>query len=230
MIEASGVADPRKIAFYGAAHPRLRLDGMFVVADAETIRARVHDKYVGELVVRQLATADLLVVSKTDLIDDTQQNEVRMFLHELVPDARIAKSVLGDLPTDVLLGIRETQTTANLQVVAACSSNRRDHSHRFATCHFVSEQPFSEERLRTALNSLPDTVLRVKGLLYLQGGNARSTVLQLVGKRWSLEPGPPWKEGNRLTALVAIGVAGLLDTEQVEGAFTAALADEYPSS
>ena len=90
---------------------------MFVVADAETIRARVHDKYVGELVVRQLATADLLVVSKTDLIDDTQQNEVRMFLHELVPDARIAKSVLGDLPTDVLLGIRETQIASNREFI-----------------------------------------------------------------------------------------------------------------
>ena len=99
VIEASGVADPTRIAYYGAAHPGLRLDGLIVVADADTIRARVHDKYVGELVVRQLTEADLLIVSKTDLIDDTQQNEVRMFLHQLVPSARIAMSVLGDLPT-----------------------------------------------------------------------------------------------------------------------------------
>jgi G3E family GTPase len=230
VIEASGVADPTRIAYYGAAHPGLRLDGLIVVVDAETIRARVHDKYVGELVVRQLAAADLLVVSKTDLIDDTQQNDVRTVLRELVPDATIATAVLGELPADVLLGIRETQTAANLQVATACSSNRGDHSHQFATCRFVSEQPFSEERLRMALNSLPDAVLRAKGLLYLEGGNARTTVLQLVGKRWSLEPGPSWKEGKRLTALVAIGVAGLLDTKELQGAFTAALAEQYSSN
>src|SRR5208283_5132765 len=70
VIEASGVADPRRIAFYGAAHPRLRLDGLIVVADAETIGARVLDRYVGELVMRQLAEADLLVLSKIDLIDE----------------------------------------------------------------------------------------------------------------------------------------------------------------
>src|SRR5664279_6168834 len=96
VIEASGAADPRRIASYGAAHPRLRLDGLIVVADAETIRERVNDKHVGDLIVRQLAAADLLVVSKTDLVDDTQQNEVRKFLHQLVPDARIAQSVSGE--------------------------------------------------------------------------------------------------------------------------------------
>lgn len=225
VIEASGVADPTRIAYYGAAHPGLRLDGLIVVADAETIRARVHDKYVGELVVRQLAGADLLIVSKTDLIDDTQQNEVRMFLHQLVPSARIAMSVLGDLPTDMLLGIRESQITADPGGPTRCSPDRSDHSCQFATCRFVSQRPFNEERLRMALNSLPGSILRAKGLLYLQGGKERSTILQLVGRRWSLEPGPSWKGGNRLTALVAIGPAGLLDTEQVEAAFAGALED-----
>lgn len=76
-----------------------------------------------------------------------------------------------------------------------------------------------------ALNSLPGSILRAKGLLYLQGGKERSTILQLVGRRWSLEPGPSWKGGNRLTALVAIGPAGLLDTEQVEATFAGALED-----
>ena len=227
VIEASGVADPQKIACYGAAHPRLRLDGLIVVADAETIRERVNDKHVGDLVVRQLAAADLLVLSKADLIDDTQQNEVRTFVHRLVPDARIVKSVFGDLPADVLLDIHETQTAANLQ---GATLSRSDHSHQFATCHFFSEQPFSEDRLRIALNSLPETVLRAKGLLYLQEGNTRSMLLQLVGKRWILEPGPFWKEGRRCTSLVAIGVAGLLDIEHIESAFAAALADECTTS
>src|ERR1022692_2268737 len=44
VIEASGVADPHRIVFYGAADPRLRLDGLILVADAETLPLRLRDK------------------------------------------------------------------------------------------------------------------------------------------------------------------------------------------
>src|SRR5260221_6929532 len=62
VIEASGVADPAKIAHYAASHPRLALDSIVVVADAETVQERSHDKYVGDLVRLQLAGADVIVL------------------------------------------------------------------------------------------------------------------------------------------------------------------------
>jgi G3E family GTPase len=66
VIEASGVADPAKIAQYGQMH-QLPLDGILVVVDAEQVRTQAENKYVGDTVLRQLAQADLLVLNKTDL-------------------------------------------------------------------------------------------------------------------------------------------------------------------
>ena len=71
VIEASGVADPAKVAHYGQGWPGCRLDSVTVLADAETIRARARDRFVGELVTRQLRGGDLVILTKTDLIDDS---------------------------------------------------------------------------------------------------------------------------------------------------------------
>src|SRR5260221_14593424 len=62
VIEASGVADPGKIAHYATSHPRLALDSIVVVADAETVQERSHDRYVGDLGRLQLAAADVIVL------------------------------------------------------------------------------------------------------------------------------------------------------------------------
>ena len=53
IVEASGVADVVSLAQYGH-HPGLSLDGIIVLADAETVRAKARDKYVDKTVLRQL--------------------------------------------------------------------------------------------------------------------------------------------------------------------------------
>lgn len=98
VIEASGVADPHRIVFYGAADPRLRLDGLIVVADAETLPLRLRDKYIGELVMRQLVAADLIIMSKVDLIDEDQLGGVRELVREIAPRAKVVEAIRGISP------------------------------------------------------------------------------------------------------------------------------------
>ena len=69
VVEASGVAEPGKIAQYGQMFG-LPLDGVLVVVDAEQIRMQALNKYVGDTVLRQLAQADLLLLNKIDLAPD----------------------------------------------------------------------------------------------------------------------------------------------------------------
>ena len=99
VIEASGVADPRRVAFYGAVHPRLQLNGLRVAADAGTLRARLDDPYVGELVLRQLDSADDIIFSKQDLLDDAERAAVRKFARQ----ARVVEAVRGSVPSELLL-------------------------------------------------------------------------------------------------------------------------------
>ena len=228
VIEASGVADPRRVAFYGSAHPRLQLNAVMVVADAETLRLRLKDPYVGELVLRQLDSADLILLSKLDLLDDTERAAAHKFVREVVPQARIVEAVRGRVPPDLLLGMASTRAPA-------CSPDRvllqplshvpsTEHADRFARWSFVSERPFDRERLRATIESLPPSVLRAKGVLYLNGDRAHSFILQLVGRRWTLEAGNLSGEEDRLSRLVVIGPTESLDRSRLTDAFHGALA------
>ncbi|RDK06751.1 GTP-binding protein [Cupriavidus lacunae] len=76
IIEASGVSDPWKIAQVGLTGHRLRLDSVIVLADATSVRQQARDRYIGDVLPSQLCAADLLLLNKTDLIDEHQRSEV----------------------------------------------------------------------------------------------------------------------------------------------------------
>ncbi|HSH99045.1 MAG TPA: CobW family GTP-binding protein [Reyranella sp.] len=195
FIEASGVADPARIAHYAESHPRLTLDSIVVVADAETVRARADDKYVGDLVRLQLAAADVIVLSRTDIVDGELCRQIRLWIETEVPDARLAVS--PDL----------------------------DHGRMFSTWTFASELPLDGPALRAAIATLPTEVVRTKGIVRLIEAPDRRFVLQLAGRRWSLEPeggnvGPMEKTRS---VIVCIGLAGQLDTARLEAHFAGAV-------
>jgi G3E family GTPase len=228
VIEASGVADPRRIACYGAAHPRLRLDSLIVIADSETIRARLTDKYVGELVMRQILAADLIVLSKMDLIDESARVCVRELLRETVPHARFIEACHGRIPWDLLLGVGATSSAATAaqdrEHKPAAESDYHDAT--FVRGSFESDRPFDRERLASAIETLPESVLRAKGVLYLADEDTHSVVLQKVGRRWTLEKGSPWECGPRRSRLIVIGAWGAADISHLIKDFRWALADD----
>ena len=61
VIETSGVALPGAVVQATALLPNVAMDGVIVLADAETIEDRAHDRYMGDTILRQLADADLAV-------------------------------------------------------------------------------------------------------------------------------------------------------------------------
>ncbi|MBN8494467.1 MAG: GTP-binding protein [Burkholderiales bacterium] len=69
LLECSGVARPGAVARTLTLLPALQRDAVLVLADAESLRERAADRYVGELVQQQLAEADLIALNKCDRID-----------------------------------------------------------------------------------------------------------------------------------------------------------------
>lgn len=67
VIEASGVADPQKIAAAAHAEPEMRYCGVVVTVDAANIGALLADHRIGHQVAGQLEGADLALITKTDL-------------------------------------------------------------------------------------------------------------------------------------------------------------------
>jgi G3E family GTPase len=235
LIEASGVSDPFTIAQY--AHlSGFRLDSVLVLADAETIQKRATDKYVGRQVVRQLQSADLLLLNKIDLVSDEKRAQVRDWLHGLVSGIRILEVNQGQVPVGVLFG-EELSTElpdAERPVVSLGSiqdeSQEHDHHHHrdYVTWSYTSARSLDGAKLRTLIAGLNADVLRGKGFLYLAENLSVQFVFQLVGKRWSVVKGEEWGDREPRTQFVLIGLSGSLNGAALETALQACVHHNEP--
>ena len=66
------------------------------------------------------------------------------------------------------------------------------------------------------MDTLPEGILRAKGILYLQEDTQKRHIFQLVGKRWSLKTKEKWDNEKPSTKLVMIGLSGCIDSTWLE--------------
>ena len=206
VVEASGIADPWRIAQIGLT-PGFILDGIVVMADAETVRSRAGERYVGDVVRGQLSAADLVVLNRTDLVDAEERDRTVAWLRELVPDARLLETTFGAVPPEVLLGADRPQTVDRPE---APSGHDHLHESAFASTVLSADEPLDRAALGAFLAGMPPEIYRAKGLVDLADDAERRTVLQLVGRRWSLTPGAPWRDDSPASHVVVIGAAASL--------------------
>lgn len=174
IVEASGVADVAALAQYGH-HPGLTLDGIIVIADAETVRAKARDKYVDKTVTRQLTSADFIVLNKSDLVSATTLEDVRGWLQELTAGTPIVTTSHCQVPSGILFGLGHRQD--------ATLEGHGGHE-TYATWHLERQTPLSREAVDTFLQALPAGVLRGKGFFDV----GEHLLFQQVGRRATLEP------------------------------------------
>ncbi len=205
VIEASGVADPAKIAQYGQMY-ELPLDGIVVVADAEQVRTQAANQYVGDTVIRQFEQADLIVLNKTDLVSAEERASLRAWLAELAPGSPLIETVGSKVPIDVLLGAHDGRACAGTRADRAGDA---DHAHHYQTWTLEETGPLSHLALQRFAAGLGQDIYRAKGFVFLQGDPGRKHVYQQVGARWSLEPGAAWGDEPRRTRVVVIGRKGV---------------------
>ena len=105
VVETSGVAEPAKTARYASGWPGVRLDAVLTVVDLETIRARAKDRFVGDLVVRQIESADLIVANKSDRVDASTRRSAAQWLARRAPRAGQVETSHGQVAPAVVLGV-----------------------------------------------------------------------------------------------------------------------------
>lgn len=212
VIEASGVADPSTAAAWGTV-PGFVPGGVIVLAAADSVVRSARDRYVGSEVLRQVAGADLLLVTKTDLVDRVRQSEVIEWLGT-VSRAPILVAAHGAVSIDVVLG-----AAAHPVVRSVGDEAGDDHRARYLTWR-TEVGAVTEDRLRAFLDRLPAGVLRAKGavVVTLSSGEVEGRLIQVVGRSVAITPTSiPDRAG-----IEAIGTAGVLDTSSLE-----LLADGY---
>jgi G3E family GTPase len=109
MLETTGLADPAPVLQTAMAHPylvmRYRLDGVVTVVDAVHGAATL-DEHLES--VKQVAVADRLVLTKTDLIDTPERRAAKdrlvTRLRALNPAAPILDAAAGEVTPQRILG------------------------------------------------------------------------------------------------------------------------------
>ena len=205
LVEASGVSLPRGL-LGAVGGPGLRLDGILVVVDAVDITLRARDRYVGDTVREQIASADLLVLNKVDEASTTELNQARALLANEAPDVPVVETAYGAAPLPVLLGPLDPQRRT-------ASPDTNDYGHtELDTASFQSDDPIDAKVLGHWLDHLPAGVLRAKGLVRLAGDRSAARLVQVVGTRKRLTRVNPSVAipGARL---IVIGAPGSLTEE-----------------
>ena len=75
------------------------------------------------------------------------------------------------------------------------------------------------------IKSLPETVIRAKGILQMTDDPEHRVIFQLVGKRWEFRQGEGWAGEAPQSNLVLIGLPGSIP-EQLRARFDVLIANE----
>jgi G3E family GTPase len=223
LIETSGVSDPIPV-LETFLQPELgalfSLSSTLVVVDAEHLPGLRGE--MAHLARVQIQAADLVVVNKVDLVSFEALAKVKQLVHKIAPGSRIIEVSQGQVPLEMIF---EPNDRPSLTRSDGDSHNRSDHSetHPFSTWHWTSDRPLSLPKLRSVMETLPETVYRAKGIVYLEELPMYRIVLQMVGKRYNLRDSNRWGAERPGSEIVLIGGRDGIDPEELERAFDACI-------
>ncbi|MEM6760176.1 MAG: CobW family GTP-binding protein [Pseudomonadota bacterium] len=175
VIEASGVAIPQAIAATLSLVAGVQLAGIVVLADAETVEARARDTYMGDTILRQISGADVILLTKPDLVEDVAP--VTAWLQNMSDAAAIVATAHGRCPNAVVLGVTHTAVSLPTQGLL-------DHSAQYRSFSFAQTGETDAAVFAQALADTHLGLLRAKGFVRQPDGALFE--VQVVGVRWAV--------------------------------------------
>jgi G3E family GTPase len=196
LIESTGISEPMPVAATFSFRDGdgfsladiAKLDTMVTVVDAvnflreyastDDLRQRglalgpEDERTIVDLLVDQVEFADVLVLSKTDLVDHADAARLERILHHLNPDARIVRAVHGRAPLDAVLGtgrFDEARAAARAGWARELAGIHTPETEAYGISSFVyqARRPFHPARFHAFLASEWRGVLRSKGFFWL---------------------------------------------------------------
>lgn len=204
FVESSGLSDPSSMESIMNHANKLsggifEYSGIFCVADA---------KYFSKLqktlvtVERQVASANLILLNKTDLADEKTIASVIDSLSKINPYARIIPTTFGKVPDDIFEGKTKTITPKDIETYNT-PGNRPD------ILLLKTENTISRDFIKKLLNEFEEEILRLKGFVFFEDGLYH---IEAVGTEYSEEKAD---SENKFSQLVMIPYPGISIKERV---------------
>ncbi|GJM15123.1 MAG: G3E family GTPase [Thermodesulfobacteriota bacterium] len=234
LLESSGVSDPGSITatFLNPKYEKLlRLDSITCVVDAEGIFKHGDNEDLNFLKMRQIGSADMVVLNKVDLVGPVHIEVIREWIDHHLKRVRIIESERCNVPLDVLLAVGRFDPEKTI----VDSENNEDENHTsnhkhesakgmFDTWSYKSSKPFSLEALRQMVQrELPASIYRCKGIVFTADSPDKRFSMQIVGRRTEISELDNWGNRTPHTQIVAIGETGGIDAEELRKKFDACI-------
>ncbi|MEL6675563.1 MAG: GTP-binding protein [Bacteroidota bacterium] len=209
IIEATGVANPVGLAEPFVVHPTIKeffpISNIICLVDAELLEEALNET---EEAISQITYSDVLLINKTDLVDERQIKKVKTLLKALNPLAKIIQGNKTQFPQIEAGGNTSFRRSGADHAHATHAHSDQEHSfpvknapahvphaHTQEITSFALEfdRPFDQKLLYHVLNAY--LVFQAKGLYRMKGlvwvkDVAQPYILQSVGRRLDLTPYP----------------------------------------
>src|SRR5665213_548723 len=201
IIETTGLANPGPVAqtFFmdEAIHDQYLLDAVVTVVDAKHAGATLdqHDE-----ARRQVGFADRILISKTDLVDESAADALQRRLRRMNPRAQQKKVHFGEADVKEILDIRGFNLDAALEVDPAfLAEGEHEHDDEVKSFVWKDARELDMEKIETFLSLMVqnygEDLLRYKGILNVRG-EPRRMIFQGVHMLMGGTPGKPWEAGE----------------------------------
>ncbi|ERH00101.1 MAG: putative GTPases (G3E family) [Haloquadratum sp. J07HQX50] len=217
IVEPSGISEPTPVAklFTGGspAAARYSLSGVVTVIDtarfaevyldtdvsvSHDIQSKKAEQPLTQLLIEQVESADMVVLNKTDLLEQQSIERVQEFLTQLHPEASQIKTQYGAVePDQVLNGIQTQGKPTWTNAIKSHAQQEHDHEHRADSIGLNSmtyrrRQPFHPTRLTDVLTSLPTGIIRSKGYMWVASQNEAQILYNQAGRTATVKCVGPW--------------------------------------
>ncbi|WP_355660688.1 zinc metallochaperone GTPase ZigA [Halomonas salifodinae] len=198
VIESTGISEPLPVAEtftfedeLGQSLSRLaRLDTLVTVVDGANFLAQYREaqslqeageslgeedeRNVADLLVDQIEFCDVLLISKTDLIDAARLDELKAVLRSLNPEAALIPIAQGEVPLDQVLDTGRFSFERAQQAPGWLKELRGEHvpeteEYGISSFTYLARRPFHPARFHAVLHGdwFGGRLLRSKGFFWL---------------------------------------------------------------
>ncbi len=230
VIESSGISEPLPVAetftFDDASGEFLstfaRLDTMVTVVDAvnflhnwrsrETLIDRgealgeTDERDIVNLLTDQIEFANVIILNKIADVSDSERTEIRQIIVALNADAEVIETNYSAVPLTKIINTNRFDIEQAAAAPLWLKEARGEHvpeTEEYGISSFVyrSDRPFHPERFYAWTQSLPDNLLRAKGLFWLatrfeEAGDfalaGRSLQTRAAGWWWGIVDSTEW--------------------------------------
>ncbi|MGB3640657.1 MAG: GTP-binding protein [Rivularia sp. (in: cyanobacteria)] len=129
VVETTGLADPLPVAltFLGTELRDLtRLDSIVTMVDAANYSM---DLFNSEAAFSQIAYGDVIVLNKTDLVDEADLDSLEVKIRDIKEGARILRTTKSQVPLPLILSVGLFESDKYFDAVEEHNHDNHDHNH-----------------------------------------------------------------------------------------------------